>query len=82
MRDLDLVVSGDTGLTHVAAAVGVPVVLLLKAGSPTTDFWLDNKHSRVFWSQTGRVADLSVEHVLNAVLTILFERGKIVYNNE
>ncbi len=81
MMDLDVVVSGDTGLTHVAAAVGVPVVLLLTHGSQETDFWLNSKHSRIARSKTTTVSDLDVNLVFDNVCKILFEKGSLNYAN-
>lgn len=81
MKGLQVVVAGDTGLLHVADAVGASVILLLKRGSPETDFWLGNVHSRIVRSETDLVANIEVETVYNAVTRCLFEKGKLIYND-
>jgi len=80
MKGLDVVVAGDTGLLHVADAVGAPVVALLTSGSPEFDFYLNHRSSQIVRSTTGMVADLDVLRVFNAVHRALFERGRIIYD--
>lgn len=79
MKGLDVVVAGDTGLLHVADAVGAAVVALLTAGSPEFDFYLNHRSSQIVRSTTNMVADLDVLRVFNAVQRVLFEQGRLVY---
>jgi ADP-heptose:LPS heptosyltransferase len=69
----DLVLSNDTGLAHVAGAVGAPTLVLF--GPTDVQRWKPpGDHVRAAQSPTGDIGDLPVETVLGAALDILAAR--------
>ena len=63
----DLVLCNDTGIAHVAAAVGAPTLVLFGPTDPQR--WRPlGEQVRVLRSPTGRIADLDAETVLRAAL--------------
>lgn len=73
----DLVLSNDTGLAHVAAATGVPTVVVFGPTDPQR--WAPpGAHVHVVRSRTGFVADVAVEEVLHAARHALDVRRTMV----
>lgn len=66
----DLVVSNDTGMAHVAAALGVPLVVIF-GPTDATRWSPPGEHVRVVRSPTGSIADVDVADVLQAARTAL-----------
>jgi ADP-heptose:LPS heptosyltransferase len=61
----DLVISNDTGMAHVAAATGVPTIVIFGPTDPQR--WAPpGAHVHVVRSRTGFVADVAAEEVLHA----------------
>jgi ADP-heptose:LPS heptosyltransferase len=65
---LAVFVSNDTGPLHIAAAVGVPFVLLLDRRAPESYIPL-NEQKRVIYSST--IPEVSVEEVYDATRGLL-----------
>ena len=65
---LAVFVSNDTGPMHIAAAVGVPVVLLLDKRAPKSYLPLGERH-RIIYSSI--IEDITVEEVYFAARTVL-----------
>ena len=65
---LAVFISNDTGPMHIAAAVGVPVVLLLDKRAPKS-YLPQGKRHRILYSST--IEDISVEEVYFAARTVL-----------
>jgi heptosyltransferase-2 len=73
----DLVLSNDTGMAHVAAATGVPTVVIFGPTDPLR--WAPpGAHVHVMRSHTGFVADVTPENVLRAARHALDARGTTV----
>jgi ADP-heptose:LPS heptosyltransferase len=67
---MDLVISNDTGIMHVAAAVGVPVLSLFGPTEPAQWAPTGARH-RVLRGEAGNIDALSLEQVLREARTML-----------
>jgi ADP-heptose:LPS heptosyltransferase len=65
---LAVFVSNDTGPVHIAAAVGVPVVLLLDSRAPDSYFPLNESKRTIYGTP---IANISVEEVYDATRALL-----------
>jgi ADP-heptose:LPS heptosyltransferase len=63
LKQMDLVISNDTGIMHVAAAVGVPVLSLFGPTDPLQWAPIGDKH-RFIQAKDGNMGSISVEEVL------------------
>lgn len=70
LANLNLVISNDTGIMHVAAAVGVPVLSLFGPTDPLQWAPIGEKH-RYIVSGDGRMESISVDEVLTAAREML-----------
>jgi len=70
LANLNLVISNDTGIMHVAAAVGVPVLSLFGPTDPLQWAPIGEKH-RYIVSKDGRMESISVEEVLTTARAML-----------
>ena len=71
--NLNLVISNDTGIMHVAAAVGVPVLCLFGPTDPLQWAPIGEKH-RYIVSENGRMESISVDEVLAVAREMLRTR--------
>ncbi|MFQ5601374.1 MAG: glycosyltransferase family 9 protein [Candidatus Krumholzibacteriia bacterium] len=75
LAQADLVLSNDTGMAHVAAAVGTPVVVVF--GPTDARRWRPaGDHVWTVLSGTGRIEDVAVASVLEAARAWLDSRGR------
>lgn len=70
LADLNLVISNDTGIMHVAAAVGVPVLSLFGPTDPLQWAPIGENH-RYIVSKDGRMESISVDEVLTTAREML-----------
>jgi|WetSurMetagenome_2_1015567.scaffolds.fasta_scaffold131265_2 heptosyltransferase I len=74
VRSVDLLVSNDTGMMHVGAAVGTPVLSLFGPTDPNQWAPLGPKH-RFIRSSSRLISDIPVNEVLDAIRQMLREHG-------
>ncbi len=74
LQQAGLFIGNDSGLGHVATAVGTPTITLFGPGNPQRYHpW----HPQARWVQstTGAVADVTVDEVIGQVMVVLAETG-------
>ena len=74
IRSADLLVSNDTGIMHVGAAVGTPVLSLFGPTNPHMWAPPGPKH-RFIRSTSGVISDIAVSEVVDAARQMLPEHG-------
>ena len=67
-KSLDLFVGNDTGTTHLAAAVGIPVISITDSRAPST-YFPRGRQTRVV--NTDTITDIAVEDVWQACIDLL-----------
>jgi ADP-heptose:LPS heptosyltransferase len=76
LRCVDLVVTNDTGIMHVAAAAGAPVLSLFGPTDPHQWAPKGGAH-RFIVGEQGRIEAIPVEAVLNFAREMLSERSHV-----